>query len=198
MNVNDQFKEEVGNIIDSELSIKEGDKILYFVFEGSNICLQKIEIKDHEAEDYQFFIEEYEPVILGCYFYLPDERSKLEQYLSCGNFMDWVFPEDEEYIKEVLNYEKNQIIIRTENLEVNYPEGTSNGGYGDIYKRNNDRYLKVNEKLDYDYVDENFTAGTSVKKMLNVLFINCQSSEEFEIVELGEEPLSIVNKLRDS
>ena len=198
MNINDKFQKEVGPLIDSELLIKDGDKIVYFVFAGSNNCLQEIEIEDHEDDDSQFFIEEYEPVILGCYFYLPDDKSKLEQYLSDGNFMNWVFPEEEEYIVEILNHEKNLIIIRTENLEVKYPESTSKGGYGEIYKRNNGKYSKVNEDLDYDDGDDNFTASTSVEEMLKVVFINCQSSEEFEIVDLGQDPLSIVNKLKDS
>tara|TARA_Y100000589_G_C27036557_1_gene581321 strand:- start:121 stop:717 length:597 start_codon:yes stop_codon:yes gene_type:complete len=197
MNINDQFQEEVRNLLNSELLIKDGDKIVYFVFSGSNNCFQGIEIEDHEDDDSQFFIEEYEPVIIGCYFYLPDEKFKLEQYLSSGNFIDWVFPEEEEYINEILNYEKNLIIIETENLEVKYPEDTSNGGYGEIYKRNNGKYLKVNENLVYDYCDENFTVCTSVEEMLKVIFINCQSSEEFEILDLGQDPLSIINKLKD-
>ena len=172
MNLNEKFKKIIGELVESELSINEGDKLVYFLFEGSNNCLQEIELEDYQEEDSEFFIEEYEPVILGCYFFLPDEKSKLHQYLSNGSFMNWIFPDDDDFIKEILNYEKELMVIRSGNLEVKYPDSTSEGNYGDIYKKNNGQYLKVDENYDYDYGDENFTVSTSVEGLIKAIYIN--------------------------
>ena len=196
MNVNERFNEIIGDLVESELSIKDGDKLVYFLFEGSNNCLQEIELEDYEEDDSEFFIEEFEPVILGCYFYLPDEKSNLDQYLSNGSFMNWIFPDDDDFIKEILNYEKELIIIRSGNLEVKYPDSTSDGNYGDIYRKNTDKYFKVDENYDYDYGDDNFTVSTSVEGLIKAVFINSESADKYEFVDLGLAPLAIANKLK--
>ncbi len=195
MDVNDKFNEIIGDSVESELSIKDGDKLVYFLFEGSNNCLQEIELDDYEEDDYEFFIEEYEPVILGCYFYLPDEKSKLDQYLSNGSFINWIFPDDDDFIKEILNYEKELIIIRSRNLEVKYPDSTSDGNYGDIYKKNTKKYFKVDANYDYDFGDDNFTVSTSVEGLMKAVFINSESPDKYEFIDLGSDPLAIANKL---
>ncbi len=196
MNLNEQFNEIIGELVESKLSINEGDKLVYFLFEGSNNCLQEIELEDYQEKDSEFFIEEYEPVILGCYFYLPDEKSKLDQYLSNGSFMNWIFPDDDEFIKEILNYEKELIVIRSGNLEVKYPDSTSDGNYGDIYKKNTGQYFKVDENYDYDYGDDNFTVSTSVERLIKAIYINSESGEKYEFVDLGSEPNIIANQLK--
>ena len=196
MNLNEKFKKKIGDLVESELSINEGDKLVYFLFEGSNNCLQEIELEDYQEEDSEFFIEEYEPVILGCYFYLPDEKSKLDQYLSNGSFMNWIFPDDDEFIKEILNYEKELIVIRSGNLEVKYPDSTSDGNYGDIYKKNTGQYFKVDENYDYDYGDDNFTVSTSVERLIKAIYINSESGDKYEFVDLGSDPHVIANQLK--
>ena len=197
MDVSEKFKEIIGDLVESELSINDGDKIVYFLFEGSNNCLQEIELEDYEEEDSEFFIEEYEPVILGCYFYLPDEKSKLDHYLTNGSFGNWIFPDDDDFIKAFLNYEKELIIIRSGNLEVKYPDSTSDGNYGDLYRKNNDKYFKVEENYDYDYGDDNFTVSTSVEGLIKAVFINSESADKFEFVDLGLDPLDIANYLSE-
>ena len=196
MNLNEQFNEIIGELVESKLSIKEGDKLIYFLFEGSNNCLQEIELEDYQEKDSEFFIEEYEPVILGCYFYLPDEKSKLDQYLSNGSFMNWIFPDDDDFIKEILNYEKELIVIRSGNLEVKYPDSTIDGNYGDIYKKNTGQYFKVDENYDYDYGDDNFTVSTSVERLIKAIYINSESGDKYEFVDLGSDPHVIANQLK--
>ena len=196
MNLNEQFNEIIGELVESKLSINEGDKLVYFLFEGSNNCLQEIELEDYQEKDSEFFIEEYEPVILGCYFYLPDEKSKLDQYLSNGSFMNWIFPDDDDFIKEILNYEKELIVIRSGNLEVKYPDSTSDGDYGDIYKKNTGQYFKVDENYDYDYGDDNFTVSTSVERLIKAIYINSESGDKYEFVDLGSDPHVIANQLK--
>ena len=196
MNLNEHFNEIIGELVESKLSINEGDKLVYFLFEGSNNCLQEIELEDYQEKDSEFFIEEYEPVILGCYFYLPDEKSKLDQYLSNGSFMNWIFPDDDDFIKEILNYEKELIVIRSGNLEVKYPDSTSDGDYGDIYKKNTGQYFKVDENYDYDYGDDNFTVSTSVERLIKAIYINSESGDKYEFVDLGSDPHVIANQLK--
>ena len=196
MNLNEQFNEIIGELVESKLSINEGDKLVYFLFEGSNNCLQEIELEDYQEKDSEFFIEEYEPVFLGCYFYLPDEKSKLDQYLSNGSFMNWIFPDDDDFIKEILNYEKELIVIRSGNLEVKYPDSTSDGDYGDLYKKNTGQYFKVDENYDYDYGDDNFTVSTSVERLIKAIYINSESGDKYEFVDLGSDPHVIANQLK--
>ena len=69
--------------------------LVYFLLEVSNDSLQEIEIEDYQEKDSEFFIEEYEPVILGCYFYIPNEKFKLDQYLSNSSLMNWIFTDDD-------------------------------------------------------------------------------------------------------
>ena len=196
MNLNEKFKEIIGELVESELSINEGDKLLYFLFKGSNNCLQEIELVNYQEEDSEFFIEEYEPVLLGCYFYLPIEKSKLDKYLSNGNFMNWIFPDDDDFINEILNYEKELIVIRSGNLEVKYPDITSKGNYGDIFKKNASKYFKLDKNYDYDFGDENFTVSTSVEELIKAIYINSESVDKYEFLDLGSDPHVISNQLK--
>ena len=194
--LNENFKEIIGELVESELSINEGDKLVYFLFKGSNNCLQEIKLDDYQEEDSIFFIEEYEPVILGCYFYLPFKKSKLEQYLFNGSFMNWIFPNDDDFIKEILKHKMELIVIRSGHLEVKYPDITSKGNYGEIYKKNKGQYFKVDINYDYDFGDENFTVSTSVEGLIKAIYINYESGDKYEFLDLGSDPHVISNQLK--
>ena len=64
-------------ILDSELTFKPKDKIIYFLFEGFYHDLQEIILENYEGDDLdnsEFFISTSQKIGLGCYFYIPDEK----------------------------------------------------------------------------------------------------------------------------
>ena len=72
-------------LIDSELTFKPKDKIIYFLFEGFCNSLQEIKLENYKGNDLdnsEFFISDSQEIGLGCYFYLPDEKEALKKYLS--------------------------------------------------------------------------------------------------------------------
>ena len=57
--------------------------------------------------------------------------------------------------------------------------------------------FKVEENYDYDYGDDNFTVSTSVEGLIKAVFINSESADKFEFVDLGLDPLDIANYLSE-
>ena len=102
-------------ILDSELTFKPKDKIIYFLFEGFCNGLQEITLENYDGDDLdnsEFFLSNSQEIGLGCYFYLPDEKEALKKYISYDD-SDWIFPDNEAFIKEILSNDKNLILVKT-------------------------------------------------------------------------------------
>mgnify|MGYP001394421270 CR=1 FL=1 len=189
MNPKEKLQEILGEFIYTELDINSGDKILYFLFEGLCNNLQEIVLEDYEekeSENSLFFRLEEEEIRFGCFFYLPIEKPSLKKYLS-HSFNDWFFSVEDNFTEEYLKNEKNAILVDTENIECNFPdEGCDT--YGSIYKFKDDEYKLFDndyENHKYEYGDENLTGGYTTNGLVKVVYINCESSKKFEIIDLG-------------
>ena len=72
-------------LMESELTFKPKDKIIYFLFEGFCNGLQEITLENYEGDDLdnsEFFISNPQEIGLACYFYLPDDKEALKKYIS--------------------------------------------------------------------------------------------------------------------
>ena len=183
-------------LIESELTFEPKDKIIYFLFEGFCNGLQEITLENYEGDDLdnsEFFIRNSQEIGLGCYFYLPEEKEALKKYISY-DYSDWIFPDNEAFIKEVLLDNKNLILVKTKNLEFKFPESWVER-YGDIYKLNSGKYTRLDGDYSYNfgYADEGGMYSTN--KLIKVLYVDCQSRENFKIIDLGTDYKSKLKKL---
>ena len=186
----------IDGLIESQLCINDGDKILLLLFEGYNECLQEIQLKDHKHDNSQFFIEDFgEPVVIGCYFYLPNDQNKLKEYCLKGPFDKWIIECDEEYV-EIVKEKKHLVPIQPSYYEVKYPDGYNNGSYEDVYQKNNNRYLKIEGNPEYDWGNDNFTVYTAIENLIRAIYINSESYQKYEIIELGSQPMSKLKEMK--
>ena len=183
-------------LMESELTFKPKDKIIYFLFEGFCNGLQEITLENYEDDDLdnsEFFISNPQEIGLACYFYLPDDKEALKKYISY-EYTNWIFPEDEAFIKEILLNDKNLILVKTKNLEFKFPESWAET-YGDIYKLNSGKYTRLDGDYSYNfgYGDECGMYSTNI--LLKVLYVDCQTRENFKIVDLGTDYKSKLKEL---
>ena len=183
-------------ILDSELTFKPKDKIIYFLFEGFCNGLQEITLENYDGDDLdnsEFFLSNSQEIGLGCYFYLPDENEALKRYISY-DASDWIFPDNEAFIKEILSNDKNLILVKTKNLEFKFPESCEET-YGDIYKLNSGNYTRLDGDYSYNfgYADEGGMYSTNL--LVKVLYVDCQTRENFKIIDLGKDYKSKLKEL---
>ena len=182
-------------LMESELTFKPKDKIIYFLFEGFCNGLQEITLENYDGDDLdnsEFFLSNSQKIGLGCYFYLPDENEALKRYISY-DASDWIFPDNEAFIKEILSNDKNLILVKTKNLEFKFPESWEET-YGDIYKLNSGNYKRLDGDYSYSfgYADESGMYSTNL--LVKVLYVDCQTRENFKIIDLGTD---YRNKLKE-
>ena len=167
-------------LMESELTFKPKDKIIYFLFEGFYHDLQEITLEDYEGDDLdnsEFFISTSQKIGLGCYFYLPDEKEVLKKYISY-EYSDWIFPDNESFIKEILLNDKNLILVKTKNLEFKFPESWVEE-YGYIYKLNSGKYTRLDEDYSYNFGYDDVGGMYSTNSLVKVLYVDCQTRETF-------------------
>ena len=183
-------------LMESELTFKPKDKIIYFLFEGFCNGLQEITLENYEGDDLdnsEFFISNSQEIGLGCYFYLPDEKEALKKYISY-DYSDWIFPVDEAFIKEILLNDKNLILVKTKNLEFKFPESWAET-YGDIYKLNSGKYTRLDGDYSYDFGYDEKGGMYSTNLLVKVLYVDCQTRENFKIIDLGTDYKSKLKEL---
>ena len=183
-------------ILDSELTFKPKDKIIYFLFEGFCNGLQEITLENYDGDDLdnsEFFLSNSQEIGLGCYFYLPDENEALKRYISYDD-SDWIFPDNEAYIKEILSNDKNLILVKTKNLEFKFPESCEET-YGDIYKLNSGKYTRLDEDYSYNFGYDDVGGMYSTNSLVKVLYVDCQTRENFKIIDLGQDYKSKLKEL---
>ena len=183
-------------ILDSELTFKPKDKIIYFLFEGFYIDLQEITLENYDGDDLdnsEFFLSSYQEIGLGCYFYLPDEKEALKKYISYNDSY-WIFPDNEAFIKEILSNDKNLILVKTKNLEFKFPESWVEE-YGYIYKLNSGKYTRLDEDYSYNFGYDDVGGMYSTNSLVKVLYVDCQTRENFKIIDLGTDYKSKLKEL---
>ena len=183
-------------LMDSELTFKPKDKIIYFLFEGFCNGLHEITLENYEGDDLddsEFFLSNSQKIGLGCYFYLPDEKEVLKKYISY-EYSDWIFPDNESFIKEILLNDKKLILVKSKNLEFKFAESWEET-YGDIYKLNSGNYTRLDGDYSYNfgYADEGGMYSTNL--LLKVLYVDCQTREIFKIIDLGTDYKSKLKEL---
>ena len=183
-------------LMESELTFKPKDKIIYFLFEGFCNGLQEITLENYEGDDLdnsEFFISTSQKIGLGCYFYLPDEKEVLKKYISY-DYSDWIFPDNESFIKEILLNDKNLILVKTKNLEFKFPESWVEE-YGYIYKLNSGKYTRLDEDYSYNFGYDDVGGMYSTNSLVKVLYVDCQTRENFKIIDLGTDYKSKLKEL---
>ena len=183
-------------LMESELTFKPKDKIIYFLFEGFCNGLQEITLENYEGDDLdnsEFFISNSQKIGLGCYFYLPDEKEVLKKYISY-EYSDWIFPDNESFIKEILSNDKNLILVKTKNLEFKFPESWVEE-YGYIYKLNSGKYTRLDEDYSYNFGYDDVGGMYSTNSLVKVLYVDCQTRENFKIIDLGTDYKSKLKEL---
>ena len=141
----------------------------------------------------EFFISNSQEIGLGCYFYLPDEKEVLKKYISY-EYSDWIFPDNESFIKEILLNDKKLILVKTKNLEFKFPESWEET-YGDIYKLNSGKYTRLDGDYSYDFGYEEKGGMYSTNLLVKVLYVDCQTRENFKIIDLGTDYKSKLKEL---
>ena len=198
MTFNSKLNEAIGSQVDSKFTFNEGDRVLLFLFEATNECLQEINLEGYEEEDSnecQFFVEENgEPITIACYFNLPQHNNKLKDYLGVP-FSSWIMPNDEEFAKEFLKQNKNKLTIQPSGYDIKYPDMSNDEYYGDIYRKLDGKYIKLENKYEYEYGDDNFTAYVAIVDLVMAIYIKYESDDEYEIVQLGNEPTLRINDM---
>ena len=183
-------------LMESELTFKPKDKIIYFLFEGFCNGLQDITLENYEGDDLdnsEFFMSYSQEIGLGCYFYLPDEKEALKKYISY-NVYNWIFPDNEAFIKEILLNDKNLILVKTKNLEFKFPESWVEE-YGYIYKLNSGKYTRLDEDYSYNFGYDDVGGMYSTNLLVKVLYVDCQTRENFKIIDLGRDYKSKLKEL---
>ena len=183
-------------ILNSELTFKPKDKIIYFLFEGFYNGLQEITLENYDGDDLdnsEFFLSDSQEIGLGCYFYLPDEKEALKKYISYDD-SDWIFPDNEAFIKEILSNDKDLILVKTKNLEFKFPESWVET-YGDIYKLNSGNYTRLDGDYSYNFGYDDEGGMYSTNGLVKVLYVDCQTRETFKIIDLGTDYKSKLKEL---
>tara|TARA_Y100001970_G_C14259119_1_gene878133 strand:- start:10808 stop:11410 length:603 start_codon:yes stop_codon:yes gene_type:complete len=198
MDVNSKFKQNIQDIIESKLVIKDGDKIIYFLSEGSNDCLQEIELENYKKDkNSKYFIEDFgERVIIGFYFYLPQDKDILKEYILKAFLNNCILVIDEEYVKESLKFNKNIVTLKISNYEIKYKSNCSQEYYGNIFNKMNNKYIRIDKKHKYNFGIDNFTVYISIDKIIKVIFINCESSIKYNVIDLSSEPIKKIKELK--
>ena len=86
--------------------------------------------------------------------------------------------------------------IQPSYYEVKYPDGYNNGSYEDVYQKNNNRYLKIEGNPEYDWGNDNFTVYTAIENLIRAIYINSESHQKYEIIELGSQPMSKLKEMK--
>ena len=183
-------------LMESELTFKPKDKIIYFLFEGFYNGLQEITLENYDGDDLdnsEFFLSDSQEIGLGCYFYLPDEKEALKKYISYDD-SDWIFPDNEAFIKEILSNDKDLILVKTKNLEFKFPESWVET-YGDIYKLNSGNYTRLDGDYSYNFGYDDEGGMYSTNGLVKVLYVDCQTRQNFKIIDLGTDYKSKLKEL---
>ena len=141
----------------------------------------------------EFFISTSQKIGLGCYFYLPDEKEVFKKYITY-DYSDWIFPDNEPFIKEILLDDKNLILVKTKNLEFKFPESWVET-YGDIYKLNSGKYTRLDGDYSYNFGYDDEGGMYSTNGLVKVLYVDCETRETFKIIDLGTDYKSKLKEL---
>ena len=97
-------------------------------------------------------------------------------------------------LSKILLNDKSLILVKTKNLEFKFPDSWEET-YGDIYKLNSGNYTRLDGDYSYDFGYDEKGGMYSTNLLVKVLYVDCQTRENFKIIDLGTDYKSKLKEL---